>query len=1495
MKLDDGFGELDQATFERVRDRELRPEYGLTGLRLLREKAVRERDLREIHRTEHRWGRAPYELLQNADDVGAKHAVFILSRDGLGFAHDGRWFTVDNFRGLAEGWSDKTPGECIGHKGLGFRSVLDITAAPHFFRVARNSFFGVKFTWAVNKNYIEENLRRNPRNPELRRFHDDLLKQGQPYCPIMAIPATAKKASAGSGITILDRCAAGRYAPNLTTLFWFPATDPDLPPAVLRELGPRPIIADDDSRKLLFEFVTRDLASILPFLGSLETVLVFEGEEMLCAARAQGKAANTPSEITVLIENSHAVIAKETFFILRDSFVIPIDVKAQAETPVAVKRMDRAKVALAVRLDPHPIHEATSSFHVYFPTEERTGVGFTVHGDFHVKPDRTRLIPGSYNQWLFERIARLCATRFFDELLARYQAGKVYEALAPIGSAEGMASRFVTLLGDELRRRTKPFVATTAGLLNGSEAALPAVVDREGFWAKHFAGALARALRAKKAFLRPSEDGPTARLFFRLAGVNPLSSETFLDLLEAAGENERSPEWWYECYNFLAEDPKLSRQGHDAFAGRRILLTGSGPMAVPESTDTIVSLPPTGAEKDLSLPRLFSQSFLLLNAKLAELLRSGPDSVEAWILTRFKLARFEATDLVPRAVRRVAPDIFHGRLKPSPEEVAEAWIFIRAAVALSRRIESSEFWQEVGRFPIIAGAQGEGTGDFVPAFLAYWPDSLLPSSSPLFGVGGLRRIEPSFFALLQGAGGSSADEWRDFLERAGVSDKPKLLRFARIATEESSAVNEKGKIVSSAHPFRGERQADENTAVLSALDGRELWAEKPSFSCTHRAECVLQSLRWLDGFLGSVTKAIDQYRQENSEWQERLWRLVRSLPFADPHALGDDALLCKGTGPQGHAISIPSQVQRQLTTSHWLPSSVGPVPLGVAFARLSTRRLIRTGASGEELGDALLPYVVARDAAELERLRQLGVDVLDDAPSASPEALTRALRMLGESLDSSTGREKVLAQPARKRLVRGAIQEIYRALNQSSQGLDLSRVKLPIRTTAGVDLSTGPFYFAEPGSPLERGFIDRLPLIDVDRPYPRFFDALGVTRLVIGETVDENLLDADHALPIETLKNEIMEKVAPFLLALVLVRGEPDRARLIVRRLTERFDILAMPRLRVSLALKADPTVRVDSEFANSYLRKRLESGHGAIEEAHFSLYLEAPPAVSICSLDGDALGDALGRIFLDGANDELLGLFSRVLTRYQTHSGDQTAVERFLLDQLGVSREAQEEARALLRGEEAVGRSETPPPAVVVAPAARQEAQNGETITRALTAHEQEIAAQTRSFVEDLLHGGARPRVSQSDKNSAASGERARGQSITPEQQLRGRLGEEEIMRRLKLPGGWEGFRFLEDHRELRCGYDFLASLAEQSVKLEVKTFSPGGQVVVTEGELRQAAASRSSYFLIGALDDGGPPHSWKTVIVQDPLEILLREGRFSTNPELRLKSESLFNTEGS
>ena len=55
---------LDLPRFEKIRESEFRPPYNLFGLKYLRDKAGNERNLRELYKS-----RAPYELLQNADDA----------------------------------------------------------------------------------------------------------------------------------------------------------------------------------------------------------------------------------------------------------------------------------------------------------------------------------------------------------------------------------------------------------------------------------------------------------------------------------------------------------------------------------------------------------------------------------------------------------------------------------------------------------------------------------------------------------------------------------------------------------------------------------------------------------------------------------------------------------------------------------------------------------------------------------------------------------------------------------------------------------------------------------------------------------------------------------------------------------------------------------------------------------------------------------------------------------------------------------------------------------------------------------------------------------------------------------------------------------------------------------------------------------------------------------------------------------------------------------
>ena len=86
-------------------------------------------------------GRCVLELLQNAYDAltdtpasGSGQVTFLLQTEPtplLLVANSGHAFAQKDFKGLCQiGQSPKDPEESVGNKGLGFRSVLEVTSTP---------------------------------------------------------------------------------------------------------------------------------------------------------------------------------------------------------------------------------------------------------------------------------------------------------------------------------------------------------------------------------------------------------------------------------------------------------------------------------------------------------------------------------------------------------------------------------------------------------------------------------------------------------------------------------------------------------------------------------------------------------------------------------------------------------------------------------------------------------------------------------------------------------------------------------------------------------------------------------------------------------------------------------------------------------------------------------------------------------------------------------------------------------------------------------------------------------------------------------------------------------------------------------------------------------------------------------------------------------------------------------------------------------------------
>ncbi len=1461
---------LDRATFLKTRDKWIRPSFDLTGLKYLREKAGRERDIRELYR-----GRATYELLQNADDVQATQAVFVLIRDGLCFLHDGAWFSVANFRSLADGWSDKDPNECIGHKGLGFRSVLDLTPSPVVIKVDRD-WFGFKFAWALNQGHVAETIRRNPElDAEVRSWS----KHGQSTCPVMAIPGEVKKASLGAAVTVFDRALRGEYGKGLTTMFWLPASDPDADRRVVDSLDVRPLVADREGIAILTQFVQREVSQLLPFLHSLKTVTLFEGAALASRASLAGdRNASSGDQISVDLKTA-AGNTRATYFQLSGTALIPPRIKKDPQTPRAVRQMTHAGVRLSVRIrEGGPLFEQDARFHVYFPTDEPSGFGVTVHADFYVKPDRTRLMPGSYNEWLMDVAGQLFAREFLTELLRHYNAKRVLESLRPSHSTHDFGSRFRSTVRRSIQKRPEPFVPTTKGPLPLQEIALPTNLDSAGFWSAHFGDEL-KPVTTKLAFFDHTADTFDSRQFLHFIGLDPMPARTILDLTESS-YGDRNTAWWRDLYLYLATHDDFSRWNHDALVGKRLLLSADGSrVEVPADAGRIVCFTPTGKAAECEVPERFQSVFVFLNDEVTDFADDkDKQAVHAWLTRSCRVAGFESSDIIPRAIRGVVQSLYFDPL--SYDELVKVWRFLQNILALGRGLESDDFWLDVGRLPVPVSAD---RFSIAPAFLCYWPDGHEKAEHVLTGTPGLRRISGSFLGTLASDQSVPWPVWLDLLGRAGVSGAPKTLRFVRFVGGGRDISFVAHLAAPSEAHFTGERQHDENLAVFDELRGSGVWEDFVRTTSIRAGDArSLQQFTILEGFERCCNLAEQESDQGDELWRRRLWSLARSLPA--PSALVADQVFRRLSGGGGTNEQCGSFLSMELQTIRWLPSTLGPARPAECFLRMKDRRLISRGPANEELGDLLIPYVVAESLTDYVLLTGYGIEPLEDG--ASPTALVRFLSTIGRQFQNPEVRDAWLTSRSRWRLLRGAIQEAYRALNHPGQTLAFPEdIRLAARLSEQLEFRERPLFYAEPGSPAERAFRGTLAFLDADRPYPALFESLGVTRLIPGHTLDEEVKGGDTSIEAPTLKAALVNDLGPYLLAIVIAKAEEQgHADMVRRRLQDRLQVRVAPNIELTFTLRSDPQHTKSFRCPRFHLQRHIVDLPGAIKETHYTLFVIGTSETSLAALDGDALGEALAPIYCDGARDDYRAAFPRVVARYQDCRGNPAEMSRFLLETLNVSLSALEEAReetTLLAPQ-----APPPPPAtIVVAPPVAPAHVNHD-----LNLSGQALGRRVEELFKDLKNAISSPGTAKSSPHQGSLP--APPARVSVVQKDRGLRGEEEFMRRTQRPDGWEGFVFVRDTTKDNCGYDFECRQGTELVQVEVKTFSDGGRVIVSPNELQAAGRLGNSYYLVGFLDSG-PEATWPSAIIRDPFGPLIEKGSFDMDIVLEIRPKDLFGRE--
>ncbi len=377
-------------------------------------------------------GRYLFELLQNANDAihaakeighapaGGLYRVQIAVTDSaLIVANDGVPFQENDVNSIYRwGESSKDPNKSIGHKGIGFKSVLEITHSPEIFsQVVQFRFDQRTCERAVRKIVGGRAKLKLP----ITRFVF-------PY-QIDEVPSPDR-----------ERVRSLLFDEGYATVIRLPLRVP---------------------RKAVYERLAQDLEpTLLLFLNGIDRIEISGGGGMVRTLHKQTHRSEEGLAQDITLYDSEQRVSR---WLLFDAAKQPITDQSLTRElgDKAWERVKRVGFAVAFPLDAEgrldANHTDPQRLFVYFPTNVFTGLRYLIHGDFYVDAARKEVDIRCYNRWLAAQLASFLRRQVLPELAQRFpHDARVVEALVP---REQPAS-FAAILSHEIQEalRVCPFV-----------------------------------------------------------------------------------------------------------------------------------------------------------------------------------------------------------------------------------------------------------------------------------------------------------------------------------------------------------------------------------------------------------------------------------------------------------------------------------------------------------------------------------------------------------------------------------------------------------------------------------------------------------------------------------------------------------------------------------------------------------------------------------------------------------------------------------------------------------------------------------------------------------------------------------------------------------------------------------------------------------------------------------------------------------------------------
>ena len=286
-------------------------------------------------------GRYPFELLQNANDSAAKASdsgasssksvLFTLTDKALLVADMGAGFGDEEVDAICNlGRTSKDPRKTIGYKGLGFKSVAQITDTPQII----SSPHRFQFDAARAQDLVSTKLGPFPTDQRI---------------PIYAFPFPLTPSDLGPDCVLVDECLSKGYRTILRLPF---------------KAGVSRSSVEKDIGSLLSP-------QILLLLGAVDELILCGVSKPLRVQRArdeQNGILRVLLEIQISGSNS-----LEDWLLFEKTVEIP-DRRLVARLGDNWSRVSSVRIAIAVPLrDNRPYCGRMHPLHVYFPTEETRG------------------------------------------------------------------------------------------------------------------------------------------------------------------------------------------------------------------------------------------------------------------------------------------------------------------------------------------------------------------------------------------------------------------------------------------------------------------------------------------------------------------------------------------------------------------------------------------------------------------------------------------------------------------------------------------------------------------------------------------------------------------------------------------------------------------------------------------------------------------------------------------------------------------------------------------------------------------------------------------------------------------------------------------------------------------------------------------------------------------------------------------------------------------